>query len=79
MVPDPTWKERELGETWTIGDTYNFSIGQGYVATTPLQMLLATTAVANGGDVMVPRVVRDVIDADGTGSHTLQAEGGPPT
>jgi len=65
MIPDPQWKEEEFGEPWTIGDTYNFSIGQGYVATTPLQMLLVTSAVANGGNVMAPRVVRDIIDANG--------------
>ena len=64
-IPDPDWKEQELGETWTIGDTYNFAIGQGFVATTPLQMVGVTTAVANGGDVMVPRVVREVVDATG--------------
>jgi penicillin-binding protein 2 len=64
-VPDPQWKEKEIGEPWTIGDTYNFSIGQGYVATTPLQMLRVTAAVANGGNVMVPRVVREIIDTQG--------------
>lgn len=64
-VPDPEWKERELGESWFIGDTYNFSIGQGYVTTTPLQMLQVTAAVANGGHVMLPRVVREIIDPDG--------------
>jgi penicillin-binding protein 2 len=65
VVPDPRWKEENWGEIWTIGDTYNFSIGQGYVATTPLQMLLVTATVANGGNVMVPRVVREIIDAEG--------------
>jgi len=65
VIPDPDWKERELGETWTIGDTYNFAIGQGFVATTPLQMVGVTTAIANGGDVMVPRVVNKVLDATG--------------
>jgi len=65
VVPDPDWKEKELGETWTIGDTYNFAIGQGFVTTTPLQMVGVTNAIANGGDVMVPRVVREVVDATG--------------
>ena len=65
VIPDPEWKEQELGETWTIGDTYNFAIGQGFVATTPLQMVGVTSAIANGGDVMVPRVVREVVDATG--------------
>jgi penicillin-binding protein 2 len=40
-------------------------IGQGYVATTPLQMALVTATIANGGDVLVPRVVKDVVDTEG--------------
>jgi penicillin-binding protein 2 len=64
-VPDPEWKEREVGEPWVTGDTYNFSIGQGYVTTTPLQMLLVTAAVANSGEVMLPRVVREIVDPKG--------------
>ena len=52
IVPDPTWKENNVGEPWTIGDTYNFGIGQGYVAATPMQMALVTAAVANGGNVL---------------------------
>jgi penicillin-binding protein 2 len=65
LVPDPSWKENTVHEPWVIGDTYNMGIGQGYVATTPLQMVLVTTAIANGGDVLVPRVVKDVVDAEG--------------
>ena len=62
LVPDPQWKERSVGEPWVIGDTYNFGIGQGYLATTPLQMLNVTATIANGGSVLVPRVVREVLD-----------------
>ncbi len=65
LVPDPTWKEETLGEPWVIGDTYNFGIGQGYLATTPLQMANVTATIANGGDVMVPRVVREIVSSDG--------------
>ncbi|MGB6896933.1 MAG: penicillin-binding protein 2, partial [Dehalococcoidia bacterium] len=65
LVPDPRWKEQTLGEPWVTGDTYNFGIGQGYLATTPLQMVRVTAAIANGGDVLVPRLVREVVDADG--------------
>ncbi len=57
-MPDPDWKEKTVGEVWTIGDTYNFGIGQGYVAATPIQMALVTAAIANGGDVLVPHVVQ---------------------
>jgi penicillin-binding protein 2 len=64
-VPDPVWKEETVGEGWLLGDTYNFGIGQGYVAATPLQMLMATTAVANGGDVLFPHVVKELRDGQG--------------
>jgi penicillin-binding protein 2 len=65
LVPDPAWKESTLHEPWVTGDTYNMGIGQGYVATTPLQMALVTAAIANGGDVLVPRVVKDIVDTTG--------------
>ncbi len=65
LVPDPSWKEEAVGQGWTLGDTYNFGIGQGYLTMTPLQLLLLTAAIANGGDVLVPHVVREVVDNDG--------------
>jgi penicillin-binding protein 2 len=65
LVPTPAWKEATFGEGWLLGDTYNFGIGQGYVAATPLQMLLVTTAIANGGDVLIPHVVKELKDANG--------------
>lgn len=65
LVPDPTWKEKTIGEPWFIGDTYNFGIGQGFMATTPIQMAVATAAIANGGDVLVPHVVREIRDSNG--------------
>ena len=64
-VPDPQWKMDTWGEQWTLGDTYNMSIGQGFLAATPIQMVRATAAVANGGKLLQPRVVRQVVDADG--------------
>jgi penicillin-binding protein 2 len=65
LVPDSSWKESEIGEPWTLGDTYNFGIGQGYVAATPLQVLSAISAVANGGELLTPRVVREFEDNHG--------------
>jgi len=57
FVPDPAWKESVLGEPWLLGDTYPYSIGQGYLTVTPLQMVVMTAAIANGGDLLRPRVV----------------------
>ena len=65
LVPDATWKSENLGESWTLGDTYNFGIGQGYVAVTPLQMLTAVTAMANGGRLLEPHVVKELVDSHG--------------
>ena len=64
-IPDPAWKEKAWGEVWTLGDTYNMAIGQGFVAATPVQMLRVVSAVANGGTLLVPRVVREVRDGQG--------------
>jgi penicillin-binding protein 2 len=64
-VPDPDWKMETYGEQWTLGDTYNMGIGQGFLATTPIQMVRVTAAIANGGLLLTPRVVREVRDADG--------------
>ena len=47
------------------GDTYNMSIGQGFVQSTPLQLTLATSAIANHGTLFKPRVVKNITDASG--------------
>ena len=57
LVPNRAWKEREVGDPWVLGDTYTFGIGQGYLTATPIQMAVAVAALANGGEVLVPRVV----------------------
>ncbi len=65
LVPDPIWKEEAIEEAWLTGDTYNFGIGQGYVAATPLQMLNVAAAVANGGRIMRPHIAKQIIDNEG--------------
>lgn len=65
LVPTPTWKRKTLQETWTTGDTYIASIGQGYVLVTPLQMANAYAVVANGGTLFRPQIIHHVEDAEG--------------
>ena len=60
-VPSPAWKEREFGEDWRLGDTYNTSIGQFGWQTTPIQMLRAYAAIANGGTFFKPHLGKDVV------------------
>jgi len=58
IVPDPEWKKNIYKQEWYGGETLNFGIGQGYMNSTPLQLALATAAVANRGTVYKPRLVR---------------------
>lgn len=62
FVPDPEWKKRVKNEDWYTGDTYNISIGQGDILTTPLQVAEFTATIANGGKIIEPRLVNEIID-----------------
>ncbi len=56
-IPSPAWKAANFnGEPWRLGDTYHTSIGQYGVMVTPIQMLRAFTAIANGGKLIQPTV-----------------------
>lgn len=58
LLPSPAWKRERLHEGWTAGDTCNIAIGQGLLLASPMQMAVFTAAVANGGRVLRPRLVR---------------------
>ncbi|MGQ9908035.1 MAG: penicillin-binding protein 2 [Candidatus Flexifilum sp.] len=64
-MPEPDWKRRLYGENWSTGDTYNAVFGQGYVNVTPLQLITAVAAVANGGVLYHPTVIRETFDVEG--------------
>ena len=65
LIPDPTWKRINHAESWSSGDTYIASVGQGYVLSTPLQVLLSAAIIANDGKFMQPTLVRDALDSEG--------------
>ncbi|MDL1899684.1 hypothetical protein FBR02_02820 [Anaerolineae bacterium CFX9] len=64
-MPEPDWKRRQAGENWSTGDTYNAAFGQGYINVTPLQLINAIAAIANGGTLYQPRVVLEQYDVEG--------------
>jgi len=55
-------KRNQFGEKvgWAAGDVGNLCIGQGEITVTPLQMAVMTSAVANGGKVLQPRLVKRI-------------------
>ncbi len=65
VIPSPEWKEEKIKDSWRIGDTYNLSIGQGYLETTPIQVANSFSALINGGTLYKPRLLSKVIDDEG--------------
>lgn len=59
LVPTPEWKEETFGEEWLLGNTYHSSIGQFGFLATPIQMLRAFAAIANGGKLLTPTLTKD--------------------
>lgn len=64
-MPESQWKRRNYGQSWSTGDTYNAAFGQGYVTMTPLQLIAAIAAQANGGTLYQPTLVKNLQDSNG--------------
>ncbi|MEX2523520.1 MAG: penicillin-binding protein 2 [Gammaproteobacteria bacterium] len=63
LVPSREWKRRALGQPWYPGETLIAGIGQGSTLVTPLQLAVATSAIANRGHVIKPHIVDEARDA----------------
>ncbi|MDA8084103.1 MAG: penicillin-binding protein 2 [Nitrospiraceae bacterium] len=59
LIPNTKWKLKTKKAPWFLGETFVNSIGQGYVAATPLQMAVMMGAVSNGGTVYRPLLIKD--------------------
>ncbi|MDR1721172.1 MAG: penicillin-binding protein 2 [Endomicrobium sp.] len=77
FIPNREWKKSKLKMRWLHGDTVIFSIGQGALWVTPLQMACLISAVANKGVCRKPYIVDRIVDFNGGEiySHKLESEG----
>ena len=73
LVPDDAWKRAARHDGWRDGDTCNLAIGQGALLVTPLQQALYAATLANGGTLWKPRLVSQVVSADGV-TNAIAAE-----
>ncbi len=65
LIPTREWKQKRFQDRWYDGESIIAAIGQGYVLVTPLQLAVMTAAVANGGTVLRPRLIKRVEDLAG--------------
>ncbi|MBI2023351.1 hypothetical protein HYT01_02185 [Candidatus Giovannonibacteria bacterium] len=72
-LPD-TDPEKLGGRRWNVGDTYNLSIGQGFLQVTPLQMAAYVAAIASDGVLKVPHVGKEVLDENNKVVKNIEPE-----
>ena len=74
VKPDSDYKKRLYGSAWNRYDTALLSMGQGIITVTPIQAAVFTAALANGGTVWKPHLVRAVVDGAGNSLRERQPE-----
>ena len=57
IIPDPEWKKNRIGVKWTLADTINSAIGQGYVEATSIQILTMISRIASGNK-FIPNIIK---------------------
>jgi penicillin-binding protein 2 len=65
LVPSVRWKRQTFNQEWVSMDTYQMSVGQGYLTATPLQMASLAATIANGGTLYRPQLVLATQDENG--------------
>lgn len=66
IIPSNQWKMNALGQAMFPGEVYQAGIGQGYDVVTPIQLITAYSALANGGRLYRPQLVKAVVGPDGS-------------
>lgn len=58
LIPDKAWKKKRFKESWQQGESLISGIGQGYILTTPIQLVTMTARLVNGGYEVKPTFVK---------------------
>lgn len=74
LIPTKEWKKKRYGQEWQAGETLSCAIGQSYVLASTIQMATAYAAIANGGKIYRPYVVKDIYDTQGELVKTFTPE-----
>ncbi|MEI8174017.1 MAG: penicillin-binding protein 2, partial [Deltaproteobacteria bacterium] len=74
MIPTKQWKLSRFRESWQMGETISLAIGQGYNLLTPLQLVNAYAALANGGVIYRPRLIKSIETMDGRIIRSFEPE-----
>ena len=69
-ISSPSLKKDEFNSAWQEGDLLNAAIGQGLTQLSPIQIMGMTTAVANGGNVLQPHIVKSINDSSDNTKNT---------
>ena len=74
LVPTAAWKKRRTGVPWQGGETLSLAIGQSFNLVTPIQILVLTGAIANGGVRYKPDIIKRIDTADGETVYESNAQ-----
>lgn len=74
LIPTKEWKRKRYGQEWQAGETLSCAIGQSYVLSSTIQLATAYSAIANGGKIFRPYVVKDIFDTQGELVKTFTPE-----
>ena len=72
IFPNDEAKLKSFHRRWTSYDTALLSIGQGLITITPLQAAMYTAAIANGGKLLRPHIIKNVVDPFGNTLFTRE-------
>ena len=69
VLPSKAWKRQVKRQSWYKGETIIVGIGQGFINTTPLQLVVSTAALANRGKLVRPKLLKDTQTPKGELQH----------